>query len=329
MEHQIGVFTFNEKKKTARITVYVTNKLFKVNLSEESFQGSPEFLKRFLLLLERLEENYEDAYEELHEWILEPFRPTFESYSQSERPRKYTFDDWLFPEALCYTVKVAGCALDPVLLNRESRARNFSVGANLTRCENGKDIDYSMFPVYSTKDVTISTYGNSLPAMPSRAFIKGQANYLKVVWAGDVKRTTRELSKYAMIHAAAFDATVHTSRLNGLLRDDNGSVVGLLLDYIDCGDRPPLDCIDVMSHPYSEVKGKWFDQIKQTMHRLHSHGIIWGDAAATNILIDTKDEAYLIDFGGGHTPGWVDEENANSMKGDLQGLESIRSFLFG
>ncbi|KAL4985765.1 hypothetical protein BDW68DRAFT_179385 [Aspergillus falconensis] len=131
-----------------------------------------------------------------------------------------------------------------------------------------------------------------------------------------------------MIHAAGFDDTMHTTRLNSLLKDDNGYIVGLRLDYIDCSDRGPLDCIDVEDPTYSEVKKKWFDQIEQTMRRLHAHGIIWGDAAATNILIYAKDEAFLIDFGGGHTPGWVDGENANSKEGGLQGLDSIRKFLF-
>lgn len=332
--YQIGAFLFSEKKKTARITVYVSNKLFKINLSEQSFQQSPALLESFLLLLSRLEGNHEpddgDAWQDMHDWILEPFLPVFGVFSQHQNPRKYTFDEWLFPETLCYTVSVTEGNLVPVSLTQQPSAKNPDVGSNLTECEDAMNIDYSMFPVYSPKDVTIATatYSNSLPDVPRKAFIKGEPSFLKVVWAGDARTTNRELSKYAMIHAAGFDATVHISRLNGLVRDDNGCVVGLLLTYIDCGDRGPLDCIDVSNPKYSGLKGKWFDQIKQTLRHLHSHGITWGDAAATNILIDIKDDAYLVDFGGGFTPGWVEQEKSNSMEGDLQGLERIRKFLF-
>lgn len=127
-----------------------------------------------------------------------------------------------------------------------------------------------------------------------------------------------------MIHSAGLDVTVRTSRLNGLVRDDNGRVLGLLLTYIECGGRGSLDCINVSNPKYSRLKGKWFHQIGQALYHLDLHDIVWGDAAATNVLVDMKDKAYLTNFGGGLTPGW-----SNSLEGDLQGLESIRMYLSG
>ncbi|KAJ5420206.1 hypothetical protein N7465_002725 [Penicillium sp. CMV-2018d] len=58
-------------------------------------------------------------------------------------------------------------------------------------------------------------------------------------------------------------------------------------------------------------------------------GIIWGDAKAANVLIDANEDAYLIDFGGGYTKGWVEKEKSSSTEGDLQGLENIKRYLFG
>jgi serine/threonine protein kinase len=70
------------------------------------------------------------------------------------------------------------------------------------------------------------------------------------------------------------------------------------------------------------------DQISQTLEKLHSHNIIWGDAKPANVLIDVNEDAYLIDFGGGYTKGWIEKEKSNSIDGDLQGLENIKRYLF-
>ncbi len=41
---------------------------------------------------------------------------------------------------------------------------------------------------------------------------------------------------------------------------------------------------------------------------LHAVDIVWGDFKAENMLADEDDNVWLIDFGGGTTHGWVDEE---------------------
>jgi hypothetical protein len=51
--------------------------------------------------------------------------------------------------------------------------------------------------------------------------------------------------------------------------------------------------------------------------------IVWGDAKTANVLIDKKDDAWLIDFGGGNTEVWIDEELWDTKEGDLQALEKI------
>jgi len=38
--------------------------------------------------------------------------------------------------------------------------------------------------------------------------------------------------------------------------------------------------------------------------------------------------AWIIDFEGGHTEGWVDRDKAGTVEGDLQGLENIVNFIF-
>ncbi|ERF73241.1 hypothetical protein EPUS_08792 [Endocarpon pusillum Z07020] len=72
---------------------------------------------------------------------------------------------------------------------------------------------------------------------------------------------------------------------------------------------------------------KWARQIRSIVQQLHDIGVVWGDAKPGNILIDKKDDAWIVDFGGSWTEGWVDPELAESMKVDLQALKRIIEFL--
>lgn len=68
------------------------------------------------------------------------------------------------------------------------------------------------------------------------------------------------------------------------------------------------------------LRRRWADQITYSLGKLHERGVIWGDAKADNILIDENDEAWIINFGGSYTVGWVDKEKAGTLEGDMQGL---------
>ncbi|RAK96599.1 uncharacterized protein BO80DRAFT_438391 [Aspergillus ibericus CBS 121593] len=72
---------------------------------------------------------------------------------------------------------------------------------------------------------------------------------------------------------------------------------------------------------------KWYDQISDIIHALHQNDCCWGDAKPDNVVIDENLDAWLVDFEGGTTDGWVDPELANTVAGDLQGLERIREHL--
>lgn len=126
---------------------------------------------------------------------------------------------------------------------------------------------------------------------------------------------------------AKFDPSSLTSQLEGLVQDDDGYVMGLVLSYINCNGAT-LYGINGSDPKYSKLRQKWVDQISHTLKHLHSHNIIWGNAKAANVLIDVNEDAYLIDFERGYTPGWVEKEKSNSIEGDLQGLENIRRYLF-
>ncbi|KAF5656303.1 hypothetical protein FCIRC_13734 [Fusarium circinatum] len=86
---------------------------------------------------------------------------------------------------------------------------------------------------------------------------------------------------------------------------------------------------DAIAAATAEKRQKWACQIRQSIELLHQNGLVWGDGKASNIIIDDKDDAWLVDFGGGYTRGWVDEELAETQQGDEQALEKIIEFLSG
>ena len=59
--------------------------------------------------------------------------------------------------------------------------------------------------------------------------------FLKLVPRGDAYFAEAELRNYGKIDDARLEQELRISRLQGLVRGDGGLVLGLLLNYIDCG----------------------------------------------------------------------------------------------
>lgn len=335
--YDIGPFRSSVKNKDTQLNVYVSDKHFKIDVFEDELRSSPAILKEYLRQVSRQEPDfipeadedgfYEDTLDEMHDWILRPFMPIFRSLPPLDTSRRYTLQDCLFAEELHYRVKAEENELVPVFLEESDGKENHLVGAQLPP----SNIDYSMFPFYSPRDihVAIDEKETSLTGVPRQVFLPGRAEpcFFKIVYAGDVGITLRELRTYSKIRAIEAGNPIRTPQLHGIVQDDRGSIMGLLLSYIDSGGSA-LSCIDVSDPQYSGLPQKWFDQISRTLEVLHAHGIVWGDAKADNVLIDLNENAYLIDFGGGYTEGWVDKGKSDSIEGDLQGLQHIKEFLF-
>lgn len=111
--------------------------------------------------------------------------------------------------------------------------------------------------------------------------------------------------------------------MEALVEDQEGLICGAIYSYIA---GYTLD--EVKDFSSNELK-KWDEQIIDAIQHLHKNGKIWGDARPGNIIIDGNRNAILIDFNGGFFSGWVEQENAESVEGDLQGLGRIRDWLRG
>jgi tRNA A-37 threonylcarbamoyl transferase component Bud32 len=54
---------------------------------------------------------------------------------------------------------------------------------------------------------------------------------------------------------------------------------------------------DVIADQVSTAwKNKWPAQIEYTLLELHNNGLVWGDARPGNVIIDSDDNAWLIDL---------------------------------
>lgn len=102
-----------------------------------------------------------------------------------------------------------------------------------------------------------------------------------------------------------------------------GQIMGMLEEFIDGKDLQEFE----IEKASSTQRQKWKHQIEQSIGQLHENGIVWGDVKTANIMIDTADNAWLIDFGGSWTDGWIERDLAETIEGDLQGFSRVVEFL--
>lgn len=153
--------------------------------------------------------------------------------------------------------------------------------------------------------------------------------------AGDSKgpdATQRELDCLWKITTTQHATTLRVPKLLGLIETpDDKRIVGFLEEYIPVSHRwelSTLGSIGTVSAIAENRRKKWASQVQETVHLLHQNGVTWGDGKASNVLIhrDT-DDAWVIDFGGGWTDGWVDQELSGTVEGDELAVKKIFEFL--
>ncbi|KAF2669540.1 hypothetical protein BT63DRAFT_263871 [Microthyrium microscopicum] len=335
--YEIGPTWSSNKNTDVELNVLIGNKHVQVELKAEKFESSPKLHNEYLLHVQRSDPDYfpeagdddeldTDPIKDFYSWAMEPFSTMFHEMDPLDQDRQYTLQDCLYPEKVLYTLQADGDILSPVQLPSTSSFRN--VGVRLPEAQSNLN---SLFPVFSPKEihVPLAPGTNTLPTQLNKVYVGGERPFyhFKRLLSGDVSMTVTEISTYAKILAAALGEEVRISRLFGLVKDEQTSrIVGLLLSYIECGPHGPLSCERRTLTDISLCK-KWLDQISNSLHALHANNIAWGDAKPANVVIDEHDDAYLIDFGGGYTAGWVDKELQNTIEGDLQSLSRIAKFL--
>ncbi|KAI8953091.1 hypothetical protein F4801DRAFT_538420 [Xylaria longipes] len=203
----------------------------------------------------------------------------------------------------------------------------------------------SKFEKYSSCQVEVLAHTPRL--VPSMVCIDGVTYFFKP-WVSGLYHGYHELQAYSEIQAAAEASpsvldNANICRLHGLIIDDDNDVlqhyhldmneenwpgtrlVGLLLTFIE--NKGTMKDLAPWSDCTNEERARWSRQIRDSVQCLHAAGVVWGDAKPENVLIGNDGNAYLVDFGGSYTPGWVEEDSMETVEGDLQGVERIEKYL--
>lgn len=235
-----------------------------------------------------------------------------------------TLHDYFYPDVLKYKLHSDGGVLAASLRdgNDDGPQRK---GVDLSL------LDFSFpLPLFCPSEVSICNKNSkhALTEYPTKVLVgKETICYLKVFSPGWEREALREIKAYIRINELEIRDGLHVPFLFGLVQgEDSTSCLGLLLSYIDCNNMT-LESI-VSDNTPKPLRQRWADQVTSTVRRVHEAEIVWGDAKAANVLVDLNMDAWIIDFGGGFTQGWVQRENAGTVEGDSQGLAKIVDHIF-
>lgn len=183
---------------------------------------------------------------------------------------------------------------------------------------------------------------NGLPRFPSweirvlqqftgktivKVLVDGQERCCKIADDRTREAVEREFVSLKRISDAELTSSIRVPKLLGLVRSKSNDVVGILEEYIQPGpEASNLQQFNIETVAKSRRR-KWASQIQQSILMLHGLGVVWGDGKAENVLIDINDNAWIVDFGGSWTDGWIQKELAGTTQGDKQALKKIIQFL--
>ncbi|KAF2010882.1 hypothetical protein BU24DRAFT_454425 [Aaosphaeria arxii CBS 175.79] len=312
-----------------RVYSSVPWKCFLIQSTAENFDNSLSVKEKYLNYLERIQDDeIEDpeAWKDFNEWVLEPFEPIFRGVPLLPANEKYTLQQYLFPEIIFYTLRSVDGKLVPVPQSEEKQSDRLPFGVKLPQ---------ELCSPWSSIHPKHIRYGNGIDHMhscdPRRAFIDGdipRRYFFRFHHLAPHRTVEYELTKYASIRDAGLDH-LRIPQLYGIVQDDAGLVYGLLFSHIDSVSVNLRYDMAVEEAP-TDLRERWISQITDTLQDLHDAGITWGNAKPDNVMIDVNNDAWLIEFGGGHE-GWVEEEMeetlAGTVKGDLQGLAKIVAYI--
>lgn len=315
--------------------------LFDCYLDPARFWHLPEVKEQYLKCLTMLrsgEEEMNDFYlEDACDWVLQPFEPliaylapptaALPVLTASGRP---TLSQYLFPLQASCALTTKGDQLQSCL-SQDPRQRVWRAATLILDNDFARDLDQWTRTFHPSSvelcyddpsDVLIKTPARVIVSQPDgqlvTCFFKPFQHAFRSAQTNTELMTHRKLAR-----AQLTSPEVRICRIYGVVRDESG-LLGMLFPWIDMNAvLSRWHAQDSLSH----LRHRWASQIDESIKALHQQDIIWGDAKAENILIDKDDNAWVIDFGGGYTPGWVDPDKSGTLQGDEQGLERIMEML--
>ena len=321
----------------ARFMVRRNGKAFHIKISPSQFVNSPMMTKKYLSYLEVLrsgEEVLGDIHDtDVYEWVMAPFEPLFAELAPGPpglpEDVKITLQDHLFPDFFVFALDI----VDEIPYPRRVPAKRSPHRPSFVRFDDNFLDDLETWTAfYDPARITLSFKDpeDALFKPPNKVLIDNSQTECFFKPCNSSVQIKQELEAYKMIHAAGLDSQLNLCHLYGVVLDDSDFVLGLLLTYIDNGDCPLSTRIhpDEPDDPPPVIRERWVSQLEAALAGLHKAGVVWGDVKAENVLIDRDNNAWITDFGGGYTEGWVDREIAGSVQGDRVGMAKLKKFIF-
>jgi hypothetical protein len=278
-----------------------------------------------------IDEFYED---DAFEWLLGCFESLITSLVSStdlDIVAEPTLADYFFPrQSFVCSLKAADDRLSP----QELETKNHGWGSPIVKYDDDfLESLYTWTECYTPSQVQICYAGpdETLIKPPKYTTVTGKDGepiacfFKRFGLSFGLRHARKELSALKNIVEVQIPQPPESyiCRLIGVVRQGDG-LLGMLFTWIP--NKGVLSKARAAAAP-PELRERWASQIQRSVDLLHKKGIVWGDAKAENVLVDQNDDAWVVDFGGGYTLGWVDEDKAGTLEGDRQGLVKILNML--
>lgn len=340
----------------SKIVIFVRSyqTVFKLQYHSHVYTG--QRLAFYQRCLQLLREHHDDETEQdTINTLVAPFKPWMDNMALAPPTTTLLLHDYLYVATYVFNAvadTTTPDAFKPVskgpIFGRAYPARGLEITtthhASLTWC-----------PLFTSKQVQLpeaepeAGYFACLES-PNKVLVGNTICNLKQFGAYEVEHEakTAEFDAYRKIAQArargTLPATFRIARLHGLVVDDRACIprammaprgkdkdrhyrlIGMLIEHID--HRCTLWDAARQASCTNEQRRTWAGELGAMVTQLHEAGIVWGDVKPRNVLVDAKNQLWIVDFAGGYTPKWVDYVHKGTMAGDMQGVERIQSWLF-
>lgn len=345
----ICAITGEDASEDVTLSMRYHGRLFVIETSVSHFRNSPNALWQYFKNIASIlpgnngeSDGITDT--EAFQWVANMFEPIFSQLAPDVPPSfdphkisggscKPLLSEYLFPETFGCRLEAQDDKFIPVHVGNEGslvKPRSFLDEDLLDELET-----WIHFFEPSELEVVFHHSEQALYMMPELvlADLDGSGHktlcFFKHFGLASENLMTRELAVHQKVHDAKSGPDVRVSRLQGIVYlQDEDATLGLLLSFIDHEDGMTLQSA-LYDDPPRHLRKRWAEQVSHTVEELHRAGAVWGDAKSDNVLIDKNNDAWVIDFEGGYTEGWVDEDMAGTKEGDLQGLGKILDSISG
>ncbi|KAF5718819.1 hypothetical protein FMUND_4986 [Fusarium mundagurra] len=279
-------------------------------------------------------DEYEELVDEVFIVILDAGRPLFSQPISSQDGRfqdNQSLNLLLFPPVLYFRLEAPTPTSSVSLTSIDSSEANttLTIDPAFDQCID-QDLELNPgIPCFTPEDIAVTeVFVQGAGTVTAAVQVQGQDMFCKShVRAGGLFGTSeaRELNCLSeMIKVFPPNAIKIPQLLGYIHHKDTRQILGFLRQWV-----PGRRLSDAIAAAAAEKRQKWACQIRQSIELLHQNGLVWGDGKPSNIIVDDKDDAWLVDFGGGYTSGWVDEELSDTKEGDEQALKKIIELLSG